>query len=346
LRENKLRILARNAQDGQRVTVIDPPFENVELDLDPTNSRPISARFNDIPQLRIDQRMRNSEALKTFRGTLIDGVLQPNVRLGNGLRLSNKPDILSPRFIEKRRARDRDVRLRERVSLPPKASAKLLDRQDMGSEMAQTRRPGRKPLPRTPPRTPSRDRNLEYREAQLAGRERELIRIQQQLLRQTMRLQNSSQHRERHVMSQPRDNGYPNKRRTRESTEARTYTESDTTAADIETRRKALEQEEELLRYKRKAWLLEQKLAESTPRRPRRRAAPQYDTEVQDYDDTGRSPNVTTERESVPDAQQDNGGAPSDADLDNVSPIEALQNLRSRMQLPTRQTIRSHRTQR
>ncbi|KAI4670319.1 uncharacterized protein J4E79_000600 [Alternaria viburni] len=348
LRENTFRILARNAQDGQRVSVADPPFENVELTLDPTESRPISARFNDAPQLKFKHRLRNSEALETFRGTLVDGVLQPNVRLGNGLRLSNKPEMLKPQLTAKRRARNHEAaRLRESVGLPPKAPAKLLDGLDVRSLRERplpTSSDRRKPFPRTPPR----DRDLELREAHLASKELELIKLQQQLLRQTMRIQNSPPRRERHPRSQPRDDNYTNTHRTRESSEARTYTESDTTAAEIEARRKALEQEEELLRYKRKAWLLEQKLAEASarpPRSPRRRPARQYDDEAQDYDDTRYSIEVPPERDALSDVQHDEGAADGN-DLDNSSPTEALQSLRSRIQLPTRQTMRSHRTPR
>ncbi|KAI4956101.1 hypothetical protein J4E91_000311 [Alternaria rosae] len=345
LRERTLHILARNAQDEQRVSVADPPFENIELTLDPTESRPISARFNDAPQLRYEHRLRNSEALETFRGTLVDGVLQPNVRLGNGLRLSNKPEILKPQVKAKRRARNHEAaRLRESVGLPPKAPAKLLDRLDVRA-LRDRPLPTSSDRPKPSPRTPLRDRDLELREAQLAERERELIRLQQQLLRQTMRIQNSPPHRERHARSQPRDTNYTNTHRTREPTEARTYTESDTTAADIEARRKALEQDEELLRYKRKAWLLEQKLAQATARPPRRRAARQYDPEAQDYDDTRYARGVSPQQEAVHDAQHDDGAADGH-DLDNSSPTEALQSLRSRIQLPTRQTMRSHQTPR
>ena len=98
--------MARNAQDNQRVSVVDPPFEDVELTLDSTESRPISASFNDAPQLNKWDRLRNSEALETFRGTLIDGILQPNVRLGNGLHLSPKPHIKKPPLAEKKQARN------------------------------------------------------------------------------------------------------------------------------------------------------------------------------------------------------------------------------------------------
>ncbi len=342
LRENTLRILARNAQDGQRVSVADPPFENVELTLDPTESRPISARFNDAPQLKYEHRLRNSEALETFRGTLVDGVLQPNVRLGNGLRLSNKPEILKPQITEKRRARNHEAaKLRESVGLGPKASAKLLDR--LGVRSAKERpSPSTVRKPKPSPRALPQDHDLELREAQLAQRERELLKLQHQLLLQTMRNQDSPSRRERYSRSQPRDDSYPNKHRTREPAEARTYTESDTIAADIEARKKALEQEEELLRYKRKAWLLEQKLAQATARLPPRRTAREYDSEAQEHR-AQYSSEFRPESEADTDAQYNNDGSSDGYDLDNSPPTEALESLRSRMQLPTRETMRSHR---
>lgn len=346
LRENTFRILARNAQDGQRVSVVDPPFENVELALDPIEGRPISARFNDAPQLKYEHRLRNSEALETFRGTLVDGVLQPNVRLGNGLRLSPKPEILKPQITEKRRARNHEAnRLRESVGLPPKAPAKLLDSLGMRS-LRDRPLPPRVDKPKPSPRASPRDRDLELREAQLAQRERELIKLQQALLRQTMRNRSTPPRQERHPRSPPRDDSYSNTYRTREPTEARTSTEHDTTTADIEARKKALEQDEELLRYKRKAWLLEQKLAHATTRSPpRRHRGHQYDTEVQEHH-VQYSPGYPSEQENVPDTQQDNDGVPDGFALDNSSSTEALEHLRSRIQLPTRRTIRSHGTPR
>ncbi|KAG9189608.1 hypothetical protein G6011_06476 [Alternaria panax] len=343
LRENEFRILARNAQDGQRITVVDPPFENVELTLDPAESRPISARFNDAPQLRYEHRIRNSEALETFRGTLVDGVLQPNVRLGNGLRLSPNPEILKPQLIEKRLARNHEAsRLRQSAGLPPRAPAKLLDSLGMRS-LRDRPVPPRVDISKPFPRALPRDGHLGVREAQLAQREGELIKLQQELLRRTMRNQSTPPREERHPRSPPRDGSYANKYRTREPTEARTPTENDTTAADIEAKRKALELEEELLRYKRKAWLLEQKLAQAqTTVPPRsRREGRHHDSKVQEHQ-AQFPPENPTESEHVPVKQRDEDGVPDAFDLDNASPTKALESLRSRVQLPTRQTFRSH----
>jgi hypothetical protein len=314
IRNNTLRLLARNAQDGQRISVVDPPFENVELNLDPTASYPISARFNDAPQLKYEHRLRNSQALETFRGTLVDGILQPNVRLGNGMRLSTKPEILKPQITEKRRARNHEARrLRESAHPPSEAPVKSLHQSDMPSSRKRIlpTRPERStsPLPKTP-----RDLDLERREAQIAKRERELIQLQQQLLLRT----------------------------THNSPGIRAEAEPDSKLAIIEARERALEQKEELLRYKRKTWLLEQKLAQATARFPSRRRFRETETDVQESD-----PNVPYSVEPNHEAMSESNHADSHGEqhgnytLDNPSPPEALKNLRSRIQLPTRKMIRS-----
>ena len=87
---------------------LDDPFESVELSLDPTGRRPVSAHFDDAPQLSYVHRLRTTAVLETFRGTLVDGRLQPNVGLGNGLRLSTSHYVLKPQITEKRRMRNQE----------------------------------------------------------------------------------------------------------------------------------------------------------------------------------------------------------------------------------------------
>jgi hypothetical protein len=349
-----LRLLARNAQEGQRVTAIDSPFQNVDLSLDPTGSRPVSARFNDAPQLSYEHRLRNAEALETFRGTLIDGVLQPNVRLGNGLRLSPNPRILKPQLTEKRRVRNHEAKkVRESVGLPPRAPTKLLDRLGVSRDRPLPPKldrhlPLATPVPpqRAPPR---RDYDLEHREAQVAQRERELIQLQQQLLLQTMRTQHDRPRRERPSRSFPRDSTYTREHRTPQSARSRTDTEPESKAADMEAKEKALAQEEELLRYKRKAWLLEQKLAaQDTRRRSPRRERCQQGAAVDEYGAQLLYDSLP-EPEVVPNPEYHRSGdefPSNDFDLDDASPPKALEALRSRVQLPTRETMRSNRTPR
>jgi hypothetical protein len=357
LRENTLLLLARNAQEGQRVVAVDHPFENVDLKLDHTGSHPISARFHDAPQLSYAHRLRNAEALETFRGTLVDGSLQPNVRLGNGLRLSIKANILKPQVTEKRRRRNHEAKeLRKSVGLPPRAPAKLLDRLGVSRDRPHPPRveehPSRTTTPAPPQRpAPRRDDELERREAQIVQRERELIQLQQQLLLQTMRTQNDRPRRERAPQSPPRDSTYIRDQRTTKS-RARNYAEPDTETAVMEAREKALAQEEELLRYKRKAWLLEQKLvAQATGRPPSRRKRYQQDEYqqneyVQDANvqeqGSQHSEWLPPAQEAVSDPQHADAGDEF-PDLDDASPQRVLETLRSRIQLPTRGTMRSNR---
>ncbi|KAB2107753.1 hypothetical protein AG0111_0g4474 [Alternaria gaisen] len=344
---NTFRIMARNAQDDQRVSVVDPPYEDVELTLDPTESRPISASFNDAPQLSYGDMLRNSEALKTFRGTLIDGTLQPNVRLGNGLHLSLKPQIKKPWLAEKKQAQTpKAKRSREAAGLPPNAPARHLHSLDVQSPTGPPL-PSNVHKPKPSRQAPPQERDVELREAQLAQRERELIQLQQELLRQTLRIQSTLPRQDRHPRFSPHHDSNANKHRTREPTEARIHSEYDTTAADIEAKKEALAQKEMISKYKRKVWLLEQKLArvQSTGRSQSRRAARRYGTEVQEHN-AQHSPDYPSGKGNVPDAQHDYDDVPVAFDLDHASPTEALETLRSRIRLPTRRTMRSRRNPR
>ncbi|KAH7406147.1 hypothetical protein DE146DRAFT_435225 [Phaeosphaeria sp. MPI-PUGE-AT-0046c] len=75
----------RSASDGERIITPGRPFMRCELTLNRTGT------FS--PHVNISNEDKNivfhahllREAMRTFRGTLIDGILQPNVRLRNGL---------------------------------------------------------------------------------------------------------------------------------------------------------------------------------------------------------------------------------------------------------------------
>lgn len=307
------------------MSVVDPLFENVELSLDPTGSHPVSARFNDAPQLRYEYRLQNSQALETFRGTLIGGILQPNVRLGNGLHLSNKPEILKPQITAKRRARNQEARrLNEREHLSSNLPVKQPHQLNMpfSRERTPPERLGRS----TPPlRKSPRDLDLERREAQIAKREQELIQLQQQLL-QTMQAQSIKSNQEKIHGKQTHDSPDP---------------ETETKLAAIEARERALEQKEELLRYKRKTWLLEQKLAQVTARSPPRHRLRETEASAQERDGDVSS-NTEMEQEASLESgfNGTNQGRPRGYSLDDTTPPEALERLRSSIQLPTRRMMR------
>jgi hypothetical protein len=164
-----------------------------------------------------------------------------------------------------------------------------------------------------------------------------------------MRNQNEPPRREKASRAPSRSNRGRREDQAPESRRACVDTEPDLRAAVIVAREKALAQEEELLRYKCKAWLLEQKLAaQLTGRRhPTRERHPQ-DADVEEYipQSSYKSP---SDAEAIADPRYDssNDEFPSgDFCLDDASPPKALKALRSRVQLPTRETMRSTRTPR
>lgn len=197
-------------------------------------------------------------------------------------------------------------------------------------ERAQSVRPDKS---LSPPRKRLRDLSLEQREAQVAQRERELIQLQQQLL-QIMRAQitQPSQDNSSHIQRQ----------KTHQSLETIAEAESDSKLADIEARERALEQKEELLQYKRKAWLLEQKLAQAMARSPPRRRSSKPETDMEELDEDVRE-KTGPDHEVMQDSYSPDpdGGQLSDYSLDDPSPSPALENLRSRIKLPTRRMLRS-----
>ncbi|KAH7078882.1 hypothetical protein BKA63DRAFT_563550 [Paraphoma chrysanthemicola] len=88
-----LRLLARNAQDGERSSIAAQRFEKVVIAQDETEGLPLSGGRKITPPLNMECRQGQyiQQALQTFRGTLVDGILQPNVKLGNGLLLALEP---------------------------------------------------------------------------------------------------------------------------------------------------------------------------------------------------------------------------------------------------------------
>ncbi|KZM19905.1 uncharacterized protein EKO05_0004287 [Ascochyta rabiei] len=84
---------ARYAQTGETLLAPDQPFHPICLHLDPTRGFPDSVDMDEraVPMLAAEEDLRRNPpllaSLQTFRGTLNEGTLQPNVRPDNGLRL-------------------------------------------------------------------------------------------------------------------------------------------------------------------------------------------------------------------------------------------------------------------
>lgn len=129
----------------------------------------------------IDERRRAiKQALRTFRGTLVDGILQPNVRLGNGLQIVNDPRMERPR--ESRQLQKQETQV-ETVTKPVRSSrmpsSTLLRDEQLNTQRAQAKsisKPWGKPLqkPWDKVRAQTTHEELEVREAVLLAREREL----------------------------------------------------------------------------------------------------------------------------------------------------------------------------
>lgn len=90
--------MARNARDREHATAFGRVWEHITITLNPTVSPLISVRAHPFKGWNISQRNMINDALDTFRGTLIDGTLQPNVRLGNGLCIENEMLALEPQM--------------------------------------------------------------------------------------------------------------------------------------------------------------------------------------------------------------------------------------------------------
>ena len=284
------------------------------MQLDQSGSCPVSAQFKDAPSLKVARRMRTSEALENFRGTLIDGVLQPNVRLGNGLCLSNKPGILKPRLQEKRRKWDCEPgALRESVGLPNRTPAKLLDQSG-----ARPPRDSRLPSKLDSP-VPARQQHFQHREAPTA---RKNLSPRQHSLPPISDDPSSA-----HKQDVERREAYVARRE-----------------SDLEAKERELELRNEVSRWKRKTWLLEQKLIMVTGGRPQTlRERDQIDGNVL-QDEPKNTPKFSYQQEALPSPQVENTGDEfySDAfDLNAPSPPKALAALRSRTQLPKRRVRHS-----
>jgi hypothetical protein len=94
-----LHIYGRYVQNGENLLFPSTRYSAIMLELDSTRSTRLATKFepeqvlttsvaNSLSFLPIEQWVKSSRA---FRGTLVDGVLQPGVRLDNGLRFTLNP---------------------------------------------------------------------------------------------------------------------------------------------------------------------------------------------------------------------------------------------------------------
>jgi len=329
-------ILARNAREGERITVENWPFEQIDFHPDASHSHLISATFHRNPIIPIyGLRKDLAKAMVTFRGTLIDGVLQPRTRLGNGLELST-----SVAFHAKAKKSERAS------SIKPKSDARVVEMANVDTSEPPSTRPhtgslkapettilvGRQGKAREP--YTQRDR-LSKREAELDRREQQLLLLQQQLQqsgalprrRSTLRGHSAS-----HQKPRPLDQGDD---RARYAQSEVGLTTTDPREFDFATRERELHHKEEVLRWKRKAFVLEQKLAGA--RRNDLAKPPESDTlttsaPAPEYDPVTEPPDVSLSDSGFEDGQND-----LFADLHTQAPsLQRGERRRTRIKLPRR----------
>lgn len=93
-----LHLYGRYSDTGENVCAPSTPYTMIEFQLDPTRTFPVSSKAqrhkapHGFPHQAFLSVSATVDSSYTFRGTLINGILQPNVRLGNGLAFSvSKP---------------------------------------------------------------------------------------------------------------------------------------------------------------------------------------------------------------------------------------------------------------
>jgi hypothetical protein len=137
--------LARNALDGESFAEEKRPFRIYHLINDQANPPQTAARLDQAPvPLHHGIKALMSEAFHVFRGTLVDGVLQPNVCLGNGLNLnkhSTHGGTSTPESIRKSELNDADKAQQDGLEASPSERAKSRSHVDGKYAETKTRNP-------------------------------------------------------------------------------------------------------------------------------------------------------------------------------------------------------------
>jgi hypothetical protein len=202
------------------------------------------------------------DAVRTFRGTLIDGILQPNVRLGNGVDIQSLPDQYYPSW---RIGKHRYVRKRQKAAaLRAQLDVKRVEPETVPNDlirkdgvtvekdievMAET--PGARSLPHAEPgaRPASPSKPSQAR--------KDGIRIQKDI---ELRAGTPKAKSPPHVEGDARP-AIPNKPNQEDMIQRATL-QLQTAESRLREKEKELQLKEEILRWKYRAWGLEQQLAE------------------------------------------------------------------------------------
>lgn len=322
---NTTHFIARNVKDGVQPLVEDQPAQSVIMKLDETGTYPVSADIRDALPLKYEYRVLIHNALNTFRGTLVDGKLQPNVLLGNGFDLSIISGILSPEVKAIESLPDTKAKRQKIDEFPDRPLARRSDKTTMSTS--------RKRSPASFPSSPRvQDEDLRRREADVTRREQDLIRLQ---------LESTTQTSTNATLRLPQgDEATPLAPGVSLSSVFKKK------AAELAAKERELEQREELLRWKRKAWLLEQKLARATGDFVKT-DHPHLKGDEYDEPQASEAPKAhAVSHDSAESGFHESLGdtvSSSAFDLDNPAPPRDLAKLRSRLEFPTKRTLRSNR---
>jgi hypothetical protein len=279
----------RNVNDNEDGKGSSAPFRIVTLTPDDNGTCPMSLDFGETKNLLPHYRLRLGNALKVFRGTLIDGVLQPNVRLGNGLRVSDD----AFRYVK-----------------PPRPKAEAVQKRDEQSSRmnADRERKYSSYHPRLSSLVTS-DQSPDYSRRQTAS------------YSPSTRKPQATVKDDKPVFSMKWDL--------------------------LEAKERELKQREETLRWKRKAWLLEQKLAEQTgefgPRSRERSTREPREPERYPDNDWESAPEQQADPDPFRDLVDDNSTFEG-FNIDEPAAPQSLARLRSLIALPSKGT--SHTTRR
>jgi hypothetical protein len=118
-------LVVRNARNSKGVSIHASLFDDVTLALNGAVTQIQDCQLHDRVVLSKDDLNSLRDAVRTFRGTLIDGILQPNVRLGNGFDIQGLPNQFIPR--PRSRRQEREAKRQRAVALRAQLGVKCIE---------------------------------------------------------------------------------------------------------------------------------------------------------------------------------------------------------------------------
>ena len=264
----------------------DFPYEKITFKMDRAHSRLLSARIEDSPlTFTYDDRETFVDALGSCRGTFVDGVLQPHTRPMNALELDSSLELdfnmKSSRRRDSSKTRRRAPAVEDdnvaTVKGPP-TNPKIESRRDRKMETA---------VPLEP------KNRLGKKEAELNRREQQLLHRQQQLLQRTTPRRRKSLSSARDHPHREIEESHHDRSRALHNAIDEKPPQPDPRMSDIETRERELRHKEEILRWERKTFMLEQELAKARGQASVERTLARAKVEVRRTGSMGKSPTST-----------------------------------------------------